>query len=62
MRSASMPRPATTDTIVCYQASIAVPLGDLIARRALEQPVPDLRAAYDGILCKAATMPQTSPA
>jgi hypothetical protein len=33
-----------------YQASIAVPLGDLIARRALEQPVPDLRAAYDGFL------------
>jgi len=33
-----------------YQASIAVPLGDLIARRALEQPVPDLQAAYDGFL------------
>ena len=33
-----------------YQASIAVPLGDLIARRALEQAVPDLRAAYDGFL------------
>jgi diguanylate cyclase (GGDEF)-like protein len=33
-----------------YRASIAAPLGDLMARRALEQPVPDLQAAYDGFL------------
>ncbi|MET0221088.1 MAG: EAL domain-containing protein [Tardiphaga sp.] len=33
-----------------YQSTIAVPLGDLKARRALEQPTPDLRAAYDGFV------------
>jgi diguanylate cyclase (GGDEF)-like protein/PAS domain S-box-containing protein len=33
-----------------YQASIAVPLGDLMARKALEQDPPDLKAAFDGFL------------
>ncbi|MDB5504417.1 MAG: domain S-box protein [Tardiphaga sp.] len=33
-----------------YQSTIAVPLGDLKARRALEKPVPDLGAAYGGFL------------
>jgi diguanylate cyclase (GGDEF)-like protein len=33
-----------------YRASVAAPLGDLMARRALEQPVPDLQAAHDGFL------------
>ena len=33
-----------------YLATIAIPLGDRMARRALEQPTPDLKAAYDGFL------------
>lgn len=33
-----------------YQSAIAVPLGDRIARRALEKPEPDPKLAYDGFL------------
>ncbi|MDB5656283.1 MAG: yegE, partial [Tardiphaga sp.] len=33
-----------------YQSTIAVPLGDRIARRALEQPIPDPKLAYAGFL------------
>jgi hypothetical protein len=33
-----------------YQSTISVPLGDRIARRALEQQRPDPQAAYDGFL------------
>ncbi|MDB5566614.1 MAG: domain S-box protein [Tardiphaga sp.] len=33
-----------------YQSTIAVPLGDLKARRALEKRIPDLGAAYEGFL------------
>ncbi|WP_299807336.1 EAL domain-containing protein [Tardiphaga sp.] len=33
-----------------FQSTIAVPLGDRIARRALEQAVPDPKLAYDGFL------------
>jgi diguanylate cyclase (GGDEF)-like protein len=33
-----------------YQSTIAVPLGDRIARRALEQAVPDAKLAYAGFL------------
>jgi diguanylate cyclase (GGDEF)-like protein/PAS domain S-box-containing protein len=33
-----------------FRSTIAVPLGDLIARKALEKSVPDTKAAYDGFL------------
>ena len=41
---------ADEESFVRFKKAIAVPLSDRVARRALEQPTPDLDAARDGLL------------